>query len=219
MQKEYVKQEGKKKPYELSDLQEKILIAICCQKAADYNVIVEKTNRRRTTIFQSLQPLLKHHFVVVKKIYPEQKNSKLVFKTTHKGYFYCIAFLGFDYEKVLKTYLDRESIPIHDHEFIFASRKGFIEQFAIVLMKYDPFDKKGMLRAPDSDDYISLAFRIAFLESVKNKNFNLKEIFKVENIEGFSRLFTPHEKRELINFLGNMNKNMNTVLASLSRQD
>ena len=75
MQKGYFKQEKKKKPYELSERQKQILTVIIRHIPADYKTLVKETRKRRTTIFQSLQPILKHHFVAVAKVYPEQKKT------------------------------------------------------------------------------------------------------------------------------------------------
>ena len=143
----YFKRERREKLYELSELQKRILTVIIRRTPADYKIIVKGTGKRRSTIFQSLQPLLKHHFVVAEKVYPKQKNSKLIFKITQKGFFYCIAFLNMDYDEMIKLYHHRDSSPIPGQAINFvpdyAGRKEFMKQTALLLMNHNQFDNEG----------------------------------------------------------------------------
>ena len=222
MQKEYVKQGKKEKLYELSERQKQILALIIRHMPADYKTIVKGTGKRRTTIFQSLQPLLKHHFVVAKKVYPEQKNSKLIFKITQKGFFYCIAFLNMDYDEMIKLYYRRDSSPIPGQviNFIpdYVGRKEFIKQTALLLMNRNQFDNEGTLLTTDMQQAMNLGFKMSILESIKEEEFSSTNFFGDLTIKELSKICKPQEKNELIKFLKNMVKNVNSVIIYLSKQ-
>jgi hypothetical protein len=222
MQREYFKQERREKPYELSEAQKRILTLIIRHTPADYKRIVKETGKRRTTIFQSLQPLLKHHFVTVEKVYPEQKNSKLIFKVTQKGFFYCIAFLNMDYDETTRLFHNRASSPIPGQLINsvpdYAGRKEFIKQTALLLMNLNQFDNEGRLLATDMEHAMNIGFKRAILESVKEEKFSSTKLFGHLTVEELSKICRPQEKKELIKFLKNLVKNVNSVIAYFSKQ-
>jgi hypothetical protein len=222
MQKEYFKQERREKLYELSERQKQILTVIIRHMPAEYKIIVKETGKRRTTIFQSLQPLLKHHFVSAKKVYPKQKKSKLNFRITQKGFFYCIAFLNMDYDEMIRLYYRRASSPIPGHVINFvpdyAGRKEFIKQTALLLMDLNQFDNEGTLLNIDIQQALNLGFKMSILESVKEKEFSSTKFFGDLTIKELSKICKPQEKYELIKFLKNMVKNVNSVITFLSKQ-
>jgi hypothetical protein len=222
MQKEYFKQERREKLYELSERQKQILTMIVRHTAADYKTLVNENGKRRTTIFQSLQPLLKHHFVAPEKVYPEQKNSKLIFKVTQKGLFYCIAFLNVDYDEAVKLFYNRESSPIPGHvinSFLdYAGRKEFMKQTALFSMSLNQFDNEGKLLATDIEQAMNVGFKMSILESVKEEEFSSAKLFGNLTIQKLSKICKPQEKNELIKFLKNMVKNVNSVITCLSKQ-
>jgi predicted transcriptional regulator len=223
MQREYFKQERREKPYELSEAQKQILTVIIKHMPADYKKIVKETGKRRTTIFQSLQPLLKHHFVAVEKVYPEQKNSKLIFKVTQKGLFYSIAFLSMaSIYNETKLFHNRESSPIPNQVINsvpdYAGRKEFLKQTALFLMKHNQFNNEGKLVAIDMQQAMNLGFKMSILESLKEEGFSSTKLFGNLTIQELSKICRPQEKRELIKFLKNMVKNVNSVITYLSKQ-
>lgn len=219
MQDKYVKQGKKEKLYELSERQKQILAVIIRHTPADYKIIVNETGKRRTTIFQSLQPLLKHHFVVAEEVYPEQKNSKLIFKITQKGLFYCISFLNMDYDE-LRLY-PRASSPIPGYiNYVpdYVGRKEFMKQTALLLMNRNQFDNEGTLPTTDMQQAMNLGFKMSILESIKEEGFSSTKFFGDLKIEELSKICKPQEKNELIKFLKNMIKNLNSVITYLSKQ-
>jgi hypothetical protein len=222
--KEYDSQKDEEKPYELSKLQKRLLEIICTELSSDYNVLTRKANKRRSTIFQSLQPMLKHHYISADKVSPTQKNSKLTFKITQKGLFYCIAYLEIDYDEIIKSHIDKDTEAIYNRDFIesvpnYAGRKEFIKQTATLLMESKAFDKKGMLLAANIQQIMNWGFRLSILESVKERKFSSKKFFGDLTVEAISKICRPEEKDELIKFLKNMNKNLNSVIAYISNQD
>jgi hypothetical protein len=222
MQKEYFKQERREKPYELSERQKQILPAIIRHTPADYKTLVNETGKRRTTIFQSLQPLLKRHFVAVEKVYPEQKNSKLIFKVTQKGLFYCIAFLNMDYEETIRLFYNRKSSPIPGQIINsvpdYAGRKEFMKQTALFIMNLNQFDNEGKFLDTDMQQAMNLGFKMSILEFVKEEEFSSAKLFGDLTIQELSKICRPQERNELIKFLKNMVKNVNSIITYLSKQ-
>jgi len=222
MHKVYFKQEGREKLYELSERQKQILTVIIRHMPADYKIIVKGTGKRRATIFQSLQPLLKHRFVAAEKVYPKQKNSKLIFKITQKGLFYCIAFQNMDYDEMIRLYTrfqdKRDSSPIPGLVLDYAGRKEFMKQTALLLMNDNQFDNEGMLPTTYMQQAMNLGFKRSILESVKEEEFSSIKLFGGLTIEELSKICKPQEKNELIKSLKNMVKNINSVITYLSKQ-
>jgi hypothetical protein len=218
MQKQYFKEERREKPYELSERQKQILTVIVSHMPADYKILVKEAGKRRTTIFQSLQPLLKHHFVAPEKVYPEQKNSKLIFKVTQKGLFYCVAFLNMDYDETVILYHGRKSSPIPGLSSDYAGRKEFLKQTALYLMSRNQFDNEGKLLAKDMQQAMNVGFKMSILESVKKEEFSSAKLFGDLTVKELSRICKPQEKKELIKFLKYMVKNVNSVITILSKQ-
>lgn len=218
MQKEYFKQERREKLYVLSELQKQILAVIIMHTPTDYKIIVKETGKRRTTIFKSLQPLLRHHFVVAEKVYPEQMKSKLIFKITQKGLFYYIAFLNMDYDELRLYPRDSSPIPYMNYVPDYAGRKEFMKQTALLLMNRNQFDNKGTLPTIDMQQAMNLGFKMSILESVKEEQFSSTKIFGDLKIEELSKICKPLERNELVKFLKNMVKNLNSVIKYLSKQ-
>jgi hypothetical protein len=132
MGRKYDKQKLKEE-YVFSDLQEMILRSICVTKDADYHSL-EKETKRRTTIVQSSVPLRRHHYVWTEKANPANKTSKLIFRVTHKGFYYAIAFLNVDWDnEIIKVNIETEKQMNEYTEFIksipdYNARKAFLNQ-------------------------------------------------------------------------------------------
>jgi len=224
MSKRYVNQKKAEKSYELSDLQKNILTIICSHVPADYRLLIGGTKRRRTTVFQSLRPLLKHNYVTAEKVNPERKNSRLIFKITQRGFFYCIAYLGIDYDEIIRSLVDKETETIYNREFIdsvpnYAGRKEFIKQTARVIMEFSPFNNKGMLITDNLQELMNLGFRLSLLESIKERKFSSKQFFGDITIENLLKMCRPEERGKIIRWLRNLSENFNSVIEYLSKDN
>src|SRR2546428_5357535 len=170
-----------------SELQEQILRHVCKTKNSSYKTISKETDRDRITILQSLQPLMKRHYLVAEKIDPSLKKSKLVFKPTDKGVFYALAFLGVTLDDIARAYYSAEEIskssefvrnirgPLQRRQF----QQGILRRF----VEEDLFDNSGKLIISTKDDYFKQGLRIALLELTKNKYYDPRDLFNTRTIE------------------------------------
>jgi predicted transcriptional regulator len=130
-----------------TELQEKILEHICKTRNADYKTISKATDRDRITILQSLQPLMKGHYVSKEKVVPENEKSKLIFKPTQKGMIYALAFLNVKVDDVVKSYQDICQITNYT-EFIKSIsddqlRNHLVNDYAKLIAEQNAFDDNG----------------------------------------------------------------------------
>ena len=65
---------------------------------------------------------------------------------------------------------------------------------------------------------MNLGFKMSILESVKDEEFSSTKLFGDLTIKELSKICKPQEKNELIKFLKNLVKNMNSVITYLSKQ-
>jgi predicted transcriptional regulator len=174
-----------------TELQQKILEHICKTKNADYKTISKATDRDRITILQSLQPLMKGHYVSKEKVVPENEKSKLIFKPTQKGMVYSLAFLNVNVDDVLKSYQDICQITNYT-EFIksisdYQLRDNLVNDYAKLIAEQNAFDDKGnIIKYFEGNRYTKDdAFREAILqESISKGEFsqNVSSLKMVYNI-------------------------------------
>jgi hypothetical protein len=216
MGRKYDKQKLKEE-YVLSDLQEMILRSICVTKDADYHSLEKETKRRRTTIVQSLVPLRRHHYVWTEKANPANKTSKLIFRVTHKGFYYCIAFLSVDWDnEVIKVNIETEKQMNEYTEFIksipdYDARKAFLHQTAKLIMKYNPFDRKGMFVTNKIHGLLSLGVRFGILELAKGDDTLVGE----KTMDQLTKMCRPEEIMEIKKFYLNLKNNLDSIIRGL----
>jgi hypothetical protein len=202
-----------------SDLQEKILRHICKTRNADYKSISKATGRDRITILQSLQPLMKHHYIYKQKIDPNRIKGKLIFKPTQKGIAYAIAFLGTDFNQILKAQQDASKITkynqfieqINDPEL----RKRLSEYTIRKFIEYDLFDDEGRIMVSSRQDMLKQGFRMGILEQAKDKDFNPYNLFNPQSVELFIKIFSHGELKELKEFLIKIKNNLDLTIKQL----
>jgi hypothetical protein len=146
----------------------------------------------------------------------KNKYSKLIFVPTHKGFYYAIAFLDLDYDELINLYAkDIEHMKEYEHFKSvpdYVGRKEFVNQTAKLIMKFKPFNKRGMFLSNNLQQLMALGFKLSLLESVKNTDFSATNYFDGVTVEQLSKICIPLEKQELIEFLKNINVNLDSII-------
>jgi hypothetical protein len=209
------------KEYRLTTkLQEKILRHVSKTSNADYKTISKETDRDRITILQSLQPLIKRHYIYKQKIDPNRIKSKLIFKPTQKGIAYAIAFLGVDSNHIMKAQDDASQI-IKYNKFIeqindSKLRKQLAESMMTKLIEYDLFDDKGSIIITSRQDMIKQGFRMAILEQAKDKDFDPHNLFNPQSVKLLTKIYNPDELKEFKESLIRIKNNLELTIEQLS---
>jgi len=219
MNSKYVKQKSKGE-YILSELQKEILRSICTTKDADYHNIQKDTKRTRTTIIQSLTPLRKHGYVMTRKVHPQSEKSKLIFMVTPKGFYYALAFLDIDSDKVVEAHMEEKEMKKYN-EYIksvpdYHARKEFLVQTAKVLMKYNTFDRNGEFVTKNNQEALSHGVMYYLLELAKGNNFDPTTVLGKDPMEGLRKVCGADELKEARIFLQNMRDNIDSIVKALS---
>jgi predicted transcriptional regulator len=199
-----------------TELQEKILEHVCKTKNADYKTISKATDRDRITILQSLQPLMKGHYVSKEKVVPENEKSKLIFKPTQKGMIYSIAFLNVGVDDVLESYQDICQITNYT-EFIKSIsddqlRNHLVKDYAKLIAEQNAFDDRGdIIKYFEGDRYTKDdVFRDDILQqSISKGAFS-------QNIDSLKMVYNmPEQVVRLQNYLTEQSKSLDSTIIQL----
>jgi len=200
-----------------TELQEKILEHVCKTKNADYKTISKATDRDRITILQSLQPLMKGHYVSKEKVVPDYEKSKLIFKPTQKGMIYSLAFLNVKVDDVLESYQNICQITSYV-EFIKSVsndqlRNDLVKDYAKLIAEQNAFDDKGNIIKYFEGDYYRTkddVFRADILtKAVSNGEFS-------QNIDSLKMVYNmPEQIINLRNYLIGQRESLDSTIKQL----
>jgi hypothetical protein len=210
-----------KEEYRLTtELQKKILKHICKTQNADYKTISKATGRDRITILQSLQPLMRRHYIYKQKIDPNRIKSKLIFKPTDKGMAYSIANLDVDIDDVRKAHIDAD-VLVEYNDLIknianHIQRKQFEREMIKVLVLYDLFDDKGKTIITDRKGFLKQGIRIGLFNLTADKHYDPENLFTLQVVERLKEIFSTYELKELKEFLMKIRDNLDLSIKQLS---
>jgi hypothetical protein len=195
----------------LSQLQQKILRLICTMNNVSYKTLMEKTNRDRVTILQSIESLIKYNYIQKQKINPEYEKSKLIFKPTHLGKHVAWIDLDIPLEDIMKIEGDEEIVNYL--EFIKdirdpSQRKVLIDPLSTILTSLAAWTSKGRLEPNQKTNIIKEGLKKGLLELVQNKNYDAKNLLNERSISWLKKLFTPQQIREIRDFILQVRDNL-----------
>jgi hypothetical protein len=203
-----------------TELQKRILTHICKTRDADYKTISKTTGRDRITILQSLQPLMKRHYIYKQKIDPTRIKSKLIFKPTDKGMAYSIANLDVDIDDVRKAHVDAD-VLVEYNDLIKnidnrIQRKQFEREMIKVLVMYNLFDDKGKTIITDRKGFLKQGIRIGLFNLTADKYYDPENLFTPQVVERLKEMFSTYELKELKEFLMKIRNNLDLSIKQLS---
>lgn len=183
-----------------SELQAKILRHIVATKNADYQTISKYTGRNRITNLQSLETLVRYHYVNKFRTDPKNRKSKLTFAATPKGLWYAIGNLN----------VNVTDIPMSDEELgmyqdylkgidDMEGRKDFMYNVAKLLLQENLFNNKGELLITDRQRLFEYGIIMGLVGSVGKSNFNATNFFNSQTMDSLKKIFTPTELTDTLN--------------------
>jgi hypothetical protein len=173
-----------------SNLQEDILKHISVTDNANYKSISKETDKDRITILQSLQPLLRGHYINKLKLVPHYEKSRLSFEPTQKGIIYALAHLDVKFDEILCAH--REAGEINTcTKFISslassADRNELANHFMKFMAEQIQFNDKGEVQKMGWTDKESERILISqtFLDGIQFTDENLQLLNSVSKIKG-----------------------------------
>jgi hypothetical protein len=209
----------------VSELQWKIIRHICTTKDADYKSISDYTNRKRTTIIQSIGSLMKHSYIEKVKVDPIRKNSKLIFRPTYKAKMY-VWNIGYAWEekppRIVEIFHTEKDPFILSYIEILnqisepSQLKAMSYEFASNLLNLSIIDRKGNIKINDRISSVKDAFREGLLTLIKNREYDAKNLFNDNTIKWLTNFFSQAEIIELKDMLLMIRVNLNSSIQILS---
>ena len=200
-----------------SELQWKILIHICKTKDADFKSICKETHRNRTTIIQSIGPMIRRGLIEKIKVDPLLVKSRVIFLLMYRGKSYIEAF-GFNVEDIFRTETDPnilEYLQIVDQFPSTSQRKVMLRELAFNVLDLLIIDGQGNIKKEDK----IAAIKEAFLDSLTSliDTDDLSSLINDKTIQWVTRFFSANEVKEVKKKLFRINKNSNSTIRIFSK--
>jgi len=208
---------GKYNKGPVSELQWKILIHVCKTKDADFKSVCKETGRNRTTIIQSIEPMIRRRLIKKIRVDPLLIKSRVIFEPTYKGKSDAEAF-GLNVKDIFRTEKDPDILgylQIVDQLSNIFQRKVMLRELAFNILDQLIIDDQGNIKTKDK---IS-AIKEAFFDSVTSliQDNNISSLFNDKTIQWITSFFSANEVEELRKKVLKMNKNIDLTLRILSK--
>src|SRR5437763_12848637 len=163
-----------------------ILRIICTTNTVTYKTLMEKIDRDRATIVQSVESLIKHGYIEKQKVNPEYEKSKLIFKPTFLGKHHAWRLLNISLEEIMKV--DKDEQISNYLEFIkdvsdLSQRERLLQPLSILLTSYISWKSKGNISVEEKKEILKDGFKKGLLELVQNKDYNAKSLLNNRSIK------------------------------------
>jgi hypothetical protein len=196
-----------------TELQGKILCHICTMKNASYDTLIRATGKDRITILQSIESLIKYHYIEKEKVHPEHEKSKLIFIPTLRGKASAWSYFGLDIKDTIETkQVDEITDYIGFIKDVFRDRqqKPMLNRlFNTIEREYLDIEQEG----PDTKrKLIKECFTEGILELVQQEDYNATELFNNKGIQWLNKLYSHRELKEVKELLVRTNKNLTSTI-------
>jgi len=196
-----------------SELQGKILSHICTRKNASYASLMKDIKKDRITILQSIESLIKYHYIEKEKIHPEREKSKLIFIPTLRGKARAWSYFGLNVKEMVKT--KKEDLITNYIEFIkdvFPSgqhKQMLSLLFSIIERDYLNIEEE---RVESRSTLVKKCFAEGLMELVQQEDYNPSKVFNEKCIQWLNKLFSHQELKEFKESFTRTKKNLTTTI-------
>jgi len=206
----------------LSELQWEILRHVCGTKNADYKSICGSTGKGRTTIIQSIKPLVKLGHINEVRTDPSQKKTKLTFQPTYKGksYIWDLARPPMTVNEILRTETDTNIVAylqILNQISESSQREVMLSQLASSLLNSLVIDGKGNIKPEAKIRLVKEAFQDGLLDIIQNPKYDARGLFNDTTLRWLIAFFSNAEIKELIGSLRKIENNAGSTAQILSK--
>jgi hypothetical protein len=202
-----------------SELQWKILIHVCKTKDADFKSICKETGRDRTTIIQSIGPMIRRKLIDKIRVDPLLVKSRVIFLLTYSGKCYIEAF-GLNVEDIFRTETDPNILrylQIVDQLSNTSQRKVMFRELAFNVLDQSIIDDQGNIKTEDMISALKDAFLDALTSLIQDADYNTSNLFNNETIQWIAEFFSENEVKDLGKKLLKVKKNTVSTIRILSK--
>ena len=198
-----------------TDLQRKILHHLCTSINASYETLTKEIGRDRTTILQSIESLIKYHYVEKKKNNPQKEKSKLSFLPTLRGVACFWSYFPFDIKELIK--IEKEDEITMYLEFIkdifkFEHQTPLLRRlFTNIERNYLNIEKDGAAKKR----LIKESFIMGILELSQRKDFDAMKLFNKKGVQWLTKLYSKEELNEFKVFFARTTQNLTIAIHCL----
>jgi hypothetical protein len=175
-------------------LQGKILRHLCTTANANYKTLTKEIGRDRITILQSIESLIKYHYVEKKRDNPQKEKSKLTFMPSLKGIACLWLAFPFDLKEMIK--LKKEDEITAYLEFVKVAFK-FEHQRAMLkwLFSHIEINYLGLYMKGDASKrkLIKESFTMGILELVERTDYDATGLFNEKDVKQLTKLYSKEE--------------------------
>lgn len=203
----------------VSALQWKILNHVCKTKDADFKSICKETDKKRTTIIQSIEPMIKRRLIGKVRVDPLLVKSRVIFTPTYKGKCYAEAD-GIQVEEIFHTEKDADIVSylqVVEQVSEASQRKVMLRELAFNMLDLQIIDKQGNIKTDDKISALKDAFSDALTSLIQETDYDERCFFNEKTREWFTKFFSVEEKRELEKRLVKSKKNIDSTLRILRK--
>jgi hypothetical protein len=192
-----------------SELQGKILSHICTRKNVSYASLIKDIKKDRITILQSIESLIKYHYIEKEKVHPGHEKSKLIFIPTLRGKACAWSYFGLDIKDMVKT--KKEDLITNYIEFIkdvFPSgqHKSMLTRlFSIIERDYLNIEEEGV---DTKKRIVKESFANGILGLVQQEDYDVTRLFNNNSYQWLHKLYSQVELRGLKEFFVITEKNL-----------
>jgi hypothetical protein len=203
----------------VSELQWKILICVCKNNNIDFKRICRETGKKRTTIIQSIEPMIKARLIIKSKVDPLLIKSRVIFRPTYKGKCYAESY-GMKAEEIFSTDKDKDVVrylQIVGRLSDASQRRVMMRELASNMLDLSIIDKRGNIKTQDKILALKDAFIDALTSLIQESEYDARSFLNDETTQWFSKYFSFDEIIELKRKLLRIKNNADSTLRILSR--
>jgi hypothetical protein len=197
-------------------LQGKILHHLCTTANANYKTLTKEIGRDRITILQSIESLIKYHYVEKERDNPQKEKSKLTFLPTLKGIACLWLAFQFDLKEMIK--LKKEDEITMYLEFVKDLFKGKSHQRHMLMWLFSHIEIKYMrLERGDASKrkLIKESFTMGILELAQRDDYDATRLFNERGVQWLTKLYSKEELNEFKELIVRTKKNLTAILERL----
>jgi hypothetical protein len=198
-------------------LQGKILQHLCTTANANYKTLTKEIGRDRITILQSIESLIKYHYVEKERNNPQKEKSKLTFLPTFKGIACLWLAFQFDLKEMIKLKKQDDKIIMY-LEFVKDLFKGESHQRPMLMWLFSHIELMYMrLEREDTGKrkLIKESFTMGILELVRRGDYDATRLFNEKGVQWLTKLYSKEELNEFKELFVRIKQNLTAVIERL----
>ncbi len=191
----------------------------------DYQSIADKLKRRRTTIFQSVKPLLREGYLEQHRVDPTQRNSKVVLSLSRKGKDYVwgkryLVNIPIRFKDIFSTETDSiilEYLQVLEKVNDSSLQVDMMDQLEYYLFSAPISNKKRSTNSEDKISAVNKAFFQGLLEIAQNPDYDLRILFNPTTIKWLNNIYNLEDRIYMKGYFQGIAQNYETIVKGIDK--